>query len=588
MMIRSLRRLAMLCLATTAFLSFNAGAAVKLSEQFDNAYFSNDSAGRGILVRVVPLGDGSHSFFAAIFTYNDAGEPVWLILSKTFLEHQFEDESVPVLVFSGGSFGGTFPPLAGTQVGVATVRVNDCNSIYFNLDMNEGSGFPDAELGDLIPTGVNKQCVYQREFTGCPAFATEAAGIPRACVLSGVYNTQDITLTNEVTWILSGLVRIGDDNANSINIFIEPGTVIIGDSETLPYLYVSPGSKIFANGTPTAPIVLTSGQDGFDPAFDDPQPGDLGGLVVSGNAPVNACPTAPFNCFSEFDQTQRYGGNNATESSGEISYFQVRYAGIEFEQDAEVNSFTFQGVGSGTTVHHLQAYRGQDDGIEFFGGTVNVKFMLVTEGGDDAVDWDLGYSGNLQYGMVWHGNGFGEDYGIEGASNPDSFDVLPRATPTLSNYTFLGNGNGDSGILFKDGSGGRIFNTIVDGFNNDGGCIEFDDAPNTYQAAGTPENPNTDNTAFNGVIINCDVDFVDDPNGEGTFLLTDFFNSSSFSGNADTDPMLNGYLPMPGSPALSGGVPVPGNQFFDQTAYRGGFNGRDDWTGFGHQVTGGQ
>jgi hypothetical protein len=470
-------------------------------------------------------------------------------------------------------------------VGTATVQLNSCTNINFSLDMTDASGLPDVDLGDLVPVGpASNQCVYKEEFDGCPDFSSEFGNIPRACTLTGVYN-EDITLSNDITWVLDGLVRIGDDNANSGTITIEPGTVIIGAGSTTDYLYVSPGSRIMANGTPEAPIVLTSSQDGFDAEFDDPNPGDLGGLVVSGNAPSNACPQAPFNCFSEFDQTQRFGGDDPTDSSGEISYFQVRYAGIPFAENAEVNSFTFQGVGSGTTVHHLQAFRGQDDGVEFFGGNVNVKYMVVTEGGDDAVDWDLGYSGNLQYGLVVHGEGFGEDYGIEGASNPDSFDALPRATPTVANYTFLGNGNGDSGILFKDGSGGRIFNTIVDGFPT--GCIEWDDAPATYNAAGTPAAPNTDVSAFNSVIFNCTNDFVDD--GGAPYMVEAFFDRASFSGNAKTDPMLEGWLPKAGSPALGGGQSVPENQFFDNTSYVGGFDGTSDWTEvWTHQPMGGQ
>jgi hypothetical protein len=311
----------------------------------------------------------------------------------------------------------------------------------------------------------------------------------------------------------------------------------------------------------------------------------VGGLVVSGNAPSNACPNAPFNCFSEFDQTQRFGGDDPHDSSGEISYMQVRYAGIEFQPNAEVNAFTFQGVGDGTTVHHLQAFRGQDDGVEFFGGTVNVNYMVVTEGGDDGVDWDLGYSGNLQYGLVFHGEGFGEDYGIEGASNPDSFDALPRATPTLANYTFLGNGNGSSGIQFKDGSGGRIFNTIVSGFA--GSCIRWDDAPATYNAAGTPAVPNTDVSAFNGVIIDCSNDFTDA--GGAPYSVGDFFNSSAFENNETTDPQLNVYMPQSNSPALTGGVDITTSEYFDYTSYRGGFDAMNDWTiGWTHQVTGGQ
>ncbi|MEJ8568417.1 hypothetical protein [Elongatibacter sediminis] len=581
----SLRRFTLLCALAGTLLAGTANAAVKLSDVFDGNYFSPSEGGRGLSILVAPRADGSHLFFGALFTFDDAGEPTWLILFAPFLEHQFENTEVTVSRVSGGAFDFPFDSGAVSEdiVGSATVRFNSCGSLYVDLDMDDNSGFPDVELGDLQPVdGPADSCVYQEEFSGCPAFAQASGVVPRGCELNGVI-TQDITLTNDTTWILNGLVRIGDDNANSASITIDPGTVLIGAGQAADYLYVSPGSRIFANGTPGAPIVLTSPQDGFIEGT-TPAPGDLGGLVVSGNAPSNACPEAPFNCFSEFDQTQRFGGDDPHDSSGEISYFQVRYAGIEFQPNAEVNSFTFQGVGDGTRVHHLQAFRGQDDGIEFFGGTVNVRYMVVTEGGDDAVDWDLGYSGFLQYGLVIHGEGFGEDFGIEGASNPDSFDALPRATPTVANYTFLGNGNGDSGILFKDGSGGRIYNTIVSRFPT--GCIEWDDAPATYNAAGTPEAPNTDVSAFNGVILDCTTNYVDDTGAP--FTVNAFFNSGEFMNNVTANPMLDGYMPMPGSPALSGGVDITDSDFFDYTTYRGAFD-RVDWTtGWTHQVEGGE
>jgi hypothetical protein len=583
----SLRHVVPLCAVAGALHVGETTAAVKLSEAFDSCYFSPSANGRGLCVINAPQGDGSHVFFGALYTYDTDGNGTWLILQDTFLEHQFENTGIPILQFAGGVPGLPFDnnAVSSATIGTATVRVDSCNSIFVDLDMDNDSGFPDVTLGDLQPVdGASDNCAYREEFDGCPAFSSAFGGIPRACRLTGVY-TQNITLTNDITWVLDGLVRIGNDNANSATVTIEPGTVLIGAGQTADYLYVSPGSRIYANGTPAAPIVLTSPQDGFDAEFDDPNPGDVGGLVVSGNAPANACPSAPFNCFSEFDQTQRFGGDDPNESSGEISYMQVRYAGIEFQPNAEVNAFTFQSVGNGTTVHHLQAFRGQDDGIEFFGGTVNVNYMVVTEGGDDGVDWDLGYSGNLQYGLVYHGEGFGEDYGIEGASNPDSFDALPRATPTLANYTFLGNGNGDSGILFKDGSGGRIFNTIVAGFPT--GCIEWDDAPATYDAAGTPAAPFTDVSAFNGVIVNCSTNFVDDTGAP--FTVQAFFNSGEFEGNSTANAQLDGYMPMPNSPALSGGVHVIENPYFDNTVYRGGFDGMSDWTtGWTHQVTGGQ
>jgi hypothetical protein len=549
-----------------------ADAAFKWSNAMDGNYYRAGEGGRGVSIDYVPNADGSGVLFGAVFSFEETGENAWITFSTTALEHAYEVET-DIFLTTGGSFGFPFPGVDNTQIGTATVTANSCNSITVDFDFNDSNplDIDDVVLEDLAPAASpNEQCVYTEEFDGCPSFAEPLPQLDRACVLNGAYQNQDLVLTNDTTWLLDGLVRIGDDNANQSTITIEPGTTLIGGGGSADYLYVSPGSKIFANGRPWAPIVLTSDQDGFIPGT-SPSPGDVGGLVVSGNAPCNAAPDAPFECFSEFDQSQRFGGDDPYDSSGEISYFQVRYAGIEFQPDAEVNSFTMQGVGSGTRVHHLQAYRGQDDGIEFFGGTVNVKHMVVTEGGDDPVDWDLGYSGKLQYGLVVHGDGFGEDHGIEGASNPDDLDAQPRAMPIVSNYTFIGSNIDDGdGIQLKDGSAGQIWNSIVTNFS--GACVNLVDLP-TYSAAGTPSDP-SGATAFAGVIIDCDTPF--DQEDGAPWNVSDFFNS--FPGNDQADPMLNGYMPMAGSPALEGALMIEGDDFFDFVNHRGAFDGSLDWT----------
>ncbi|HET6604938.1 MAG TPA: hypothetical protein VFG21_12160 [Xanthomonadaceae bacterium] len=560
----------------TALCAGPAAAAVKLSDAFDGNWFNSSESGRGATVDYVGLPDGSGVFFLALFSFDNDGNPYWIITAPHMVEHEFSS-SDNIQLYSGGNFGSPFtPPGAPVVGGTSTVTVHSCNRITVELDMNEASGLPDVTLEleqgqRAVGLGSEPMCAYQTEFTGCPSFAS-AGSLPRSCVLSGNLLDQDVVLTNDTTWLLDGLVRVGGDNANQATVTIEPGTVLAGDGGTADYLYVNPGSKIFANGRPWAPIVFTSINDGF---VDNTEaaPGDVGGLVVSGNAPANACPQAPFNCFSEFDQTQRFGGDDPHDSSGEISYFQVRYAGIRFFENAEVNAFTFQGVGDGTTVHHIQAYRGQDDGVEFFGGTVNVKHVVVTEGGDDGIDWDLGWSGKIQYALVADGDGFGEDHGIEAANNPDNDDALPRATPVLSNLTLLGTAGSGDGIRLKEGSAGQIWNTVVGGYP--ASCINITNGP-TYTAAGTPASP-TGITAFNGVLIDCATNFKQD--GDAPWNTQDFFNSAAFAGNQIAPLQLNGYQPTAGSPARSGGLRVVGEDgFFDFTPYRGAFDGRTDWT----------
>lgn len=576
-----IRRLALLGAAGGALCAGQALAAVKLSNDFDGNYFSPTEDGRGVSVDYVPRADGSGTFFAAIFTFDDEGNPTWLVLDSDWLEHQHARDDVNVSRVTGGAFGFPFPSdIEVEPVGTATVRANSCTSLDFELDMDAGSGFSDVQLTDLQPVGgPAPTCVYESAFEGCPGFADSVPGFERTCALSGVIRNQDITLTNDTTWLLDGLVRVGDDNANSATLRVEPGTVLIGGGGTADYLYISPGSKIFANGLAHAPIVLTSDQDGFIDGT-TPAPGDLGGLVISGNAPSNACPDAPFNCFSEFDSTQRFGGDDPNDSSGAVTYMQVRYAGIEFQPDSEVNSFTFQGVGGGTVLSHLQAFRGQDDGFEWFGGTVNAKHLIVTEGGDDALDHDLGFSGKVQYALVVHGAGFGEDHGIEGAGNPDNFSAEPLTTVVYSNLTFIGNGQGGDGVRLKEGSAGQVWNSVITGFP--ASCINMTNGA-TYDHAGTPASP-TGNTVFSGVIVDCDQDFKQD--GDAPYTTQSFFNA--FPGNAATDPRLDGYVPRANSPARTAGQRIPDDDFFDFTPYRGAFDGNHDWTvPWAYQVLGG-
>lgn len=541
-----------------------ASAAIKVGDVFDGGYYNPETSGRGIVLDVSVREDGRRTLWLAQFSYDAAGKPVWLEYGGTLEEHQFSGQ-LTVLRSEGGSFGFPFTDPARATVGSAQITFNSCTRVTLEVDMQAGSGFADTTF-ELQPLSMNPKCVYREAFSGCPEFASPVEGLERACALTGAYLNRDVRLSNDTTWVLDGLVRIGNDNAQSSTLRIQPGTVLVGGAGT-PYLYISPGSRIVANGTPWAPIVMTSVLDGFG-AGGEPSPGDLGGLVVSGNAPANACPQAPFNCYSEFDQTQRFGGDRPHDSSGAISYFQVRYAGIEFQPDSEVNAFTFQGVGDGTRVHHIQAYRGADDGVEFFGGTVNVRHLVVTETGDDAVDWDLGYSGKLQYGLVVHGQGLGEDYGFEGASNGDNFDAVPRAIPTIANFTLIGKGNGSSGILLKEGSGARIYNSVVTGFP--ASCLAMQDAA-TFEAAGSPAAPSGD-TVFRGVLLDCAQPFSGDG---GSYGVAELFKS--FAGNSVGAAGLDGYRPQPGSASLEGGQPVP-YSFFDATAYRGAFDGHGDWT----------
>ena len=160
-------------------------------------------------------------------------------------------------------------------------------------------------------------------------------------------------LSETYEYLLRGAVFV----KNGAILTIEPGVKIYGEQATNGTLIIAQGSKIMAEGTASAPIVMSS--DAFEGSR---ARGQWGGLIINGSAPTNQGVT-----FGEGD-TGAFGGNDPTDSSGVLRYVRVEYAGIEFSPDNELNGIAFQGVGSGTVVDHVQVHMNQDDGVEMFGG----------------------------------------------------------------------------------------------------------------------------------------------------------------------------------------------------------------------------
>ncbi|MEM9338132.1 MAG: hypothetical protein AAGA66_05345 [Bacteroidota bacterium] len=230
--------------------------------------------------------------------------------------------------------------------------------------------------------------------------------------LSGRVNS-DLTMDNDVTWVLAGRVIV-DEGAT---LTIEAGTVIkarTGSAGNASALVVARGGVLNAAGTSTSPIVFTAISDQLtaanivagDVASPNLAPtldGLWGGLIVLGNAPISVS--------SNLEETQiegipdnilegRYGGSVADDNSGTIRYVSVRHGGTNIGEGNEINGITFGGVGSGTTVEWIEVVGNQDDGIEWFGGTVNVSNAVVWNAGDDAIDTDQAWSGTLDNAAV--------------------------------------------------------------------------------------------------------------------------------------------------------------------------------------------
>lgn len=403
--------------------------------------------------------------------------------------------------------------------------------------------------------------LVNNEFQSCPSFAAPgpAAG---SCILSGEIKT-DITLTKNINWILSGGVFIGGDNTQSATITINPGTKIFGQSGA-DYLWIRRGSKIMAEGTPDNPIVMSGPLQ--------QSPGEWGGLVISGNAPVNGCNVGVPVCEvpNEAITSEFYGGNNPTDNSGVIKYTQILFAGFAVRPDEELNGLTLGGVGSGTIIDYVHIHAGLDDGVEMFGGTVGMKHLVLTDNRDDAFDWTSGYKGRAQFVLIKQSAGVG-DRGIEADNNEKNHDSLPRSEPILSNMTIIGRNDtgATQGILLRRGTGANIWNSVITGSP---ACLMIDSA-STFVNAGSPGGLTGELTMVNS-FVQCASNFKD---GTGaTFKVSDWFLAQSE--NKAENPLLNGYLPASGSPLTLGGATV-NDSFFNVVDYVGAFkDAADDWT----------
>lgn len=416
--------------------------------------------------------------------------------------------------------------------------------------------------------------------SSCPAFATAASALAGVttpvCEIKGTI-TSDVTLTADIAWALSGKVTVGNDNANSATLTIQPGTKVFGKSGA-DYLVIARGSKIQAVGTATNPIIMTSVNDMLG-LSDEESAAEWGGLVLLGKAPTNKCDQANLaNCQVEAEgEAGPYGGANPDDNSGALKYVQVRYAGFEVIPDNELNGITFAGVGRGTTVEYIQVHNNLDDGVEFFGGTVDAKYVVLTGNRDDSLDWADGWTGRMQHVLIRHNpNDTKANRGIEADNQSSNFTAAPISKPRISNLTIIGNnfdGDEDSeGILLRAGTSAELYNVIVTGPEKMGECFEI----NTTETANFA---NSGDLIFRNSIIDCAEPFanIKDANNNVTFDANAWFTAQP--NNLVGDALLGGYIPAPNSPALANGYDV-GNidGWFDDVNYIGAFNGTTDWT----------
>ncbi|MCD7098939.1 hypothetical protein [Stenotrophomonas sp. MMGLT7] len=303
---------------------------------------------------------------------------------------------------------------------------------------------------------------------------TIASDSLRACRLPSEI-LGDLTLRNidGVAYQIQGQVNVGQDQLgdSAVNdaskrgrLLIEPGVTLFGSSGP-DVLLVQRGSQIHALGTREQPIVFTSRNDleGNGAKF------DWAGVVLMGRAPINNCiggatPGAA-DCQGAVEGTSNAygGGNDPTDSSGEMSYVQIRYSGYVLGAGNELQSLTLVGVGSGTKIDHFQSHYSGDDGIEIFGGTVNLSHIVITEADDDSLDTDWGWSGGVQYGLVVR-----KTPSVKGVADSGSIfewsalDQTPTSTPKVSNFTvYTTDPTLDSLVKVNQGTNAYVWNSVL-------------------------------------------------------------------------------------------------------------------------------
>ncbi|WP_419808281.1 hypothetical protein [Sphingomonas sp.] len=311
---------------------------------------------------------------------------------------------------------------------------------------------------------------------------TGPTGTYRVCALPARLNASSILpRTTGVLYNMSGRVDVGTDqgpteeatDAADVTLTIQPGVIVFADAGP-SFININRGNQIQAVGSATQPIIFTS-RANVEGTTTDSSSGQWGGVVLSGRAPITDCaaPAAAPGTVACERQTEGavdpalYGGATANDNSGRMSFVQIRYSGYVLSANSELQSLTTQGVGSATVLDHIMSFNSSDDGAEFFGGRVNMKYYVSIGAEDDNLDTDTGLKGNFQYVIVaqrLNATPAIADSMIEADSDNAVDGDNPRQNVFLSNFTFIDRvaGNADvASILLRGGTDYTAANGIL-------------------------------------------------------------------------------------------------------------------------------
>ena len=376
--------------------------------------------------------------------------------------------------------------LAACEGGDVNINAND-NSVNTDNSVSGGGGSnnPCAQYTDPASQTViqgtfdGNNCTYDSSFVGQSNPLLVDLTIP---FISGVHIFTDSLFVGEDCvdpTDCGGAPPQAPNSPITDGSGLPEGTVLtisagarLAFTQSSDYLLVNRGSQIIADGSPTAPIIFSSFTDLVSGTVDLEAVAQWGGMVINGNGRTNKCTQAQADAnechITSEGQPSTFGGNNNAESSGILRYVQVKHTGFEVVDGDELNGITFNGVGSGTVVENVQAYSTSDDGLEFFGGAVNVTNFVGLYVNDDSLDYADGYVGTITNALIIHGLNTGNRC-IEADNQGSSGDwnAEPRAAATVNNMTCIisaqdGSIRGDSeGPLLRRGAATILNNSVI-------------------------------------------------------------------------------------------------------------------------------
>lgn len=358
--------------------------------------------------------------------------------------------------------------------------------------------------------------------------------------------TSDVTLEAGKEYKLNGGIHV----KSGATLTIPEGVTIIAQyDDNVDYILVEQGAKINAQGTASNPIVMTSTKKEY---------GAWGGIHICGYAHTNA---EGGTGKSEIGNAP-YGGNNDADNSGVLKYIRLEYTGYAFDEEHEANGVSFYGVGNGTTVEHLQAYKGSDDGFEFFGGSVNVKYLVSTSCSDDSFDWTEGWNGKAQFLVAYQEKesslGYNCDCLMECDNNGNNNAATPIAHPVIANATLIGNGSDSQGVRLRAGTEVELYNSIIEGKT----------LPLTVETEGT------ENALKNGVSKLEYVSISGELSSKENIYTNSMFAAATGNETNQTFNWTGNYIG-----TEDGGKDLSGSDsFFESTNYKGAVKADNDWT----------